>query len=119
MRSWVALAVVLSCACAKEREAPRRASFTEVEAERGRKACASYVERVCACADGEATLAEDCELAKGRPEALDLALRAVASTQDRPDEDRWAIDDNARKIIQSCIEADLELDPQRCPRAAR
>lgn len=95
-------------------KAVRVATFSEKEAERGRQACQSYAKRVCACAEDGGS--EKCDLAKGRPEALELALRSVAAATHRSDADRWAMDQNARKIIKECLEADLELDPQQCPR---
>ncbi len=115
------LLIVLCCllgGCqndAADKETPRP-TMSDTEIARGRKACGSYVERICACAKDDENQAGECELAKGRPEALELALRSIAAAANRSKADQWALDQNARRIVEQCIKADLELDPQRCPR---
>jgi len=114
---FVSATLVLALGCAKEKSAEDvRPTFTEAEAERGRKACASYSERICACAANSTALNGDCDLARSQPEALELALRAVYASGKREKEDQWALDQNARRIIEKCVESDLKLDPQTCPR---
>jgi hypothetical protein len=114
---WLCIGVLL-VACGRDAREPAErapAPLPAAEVERGRTACAAYVERVCRCAGGQADLASECELARSRPEALELTLEVLAA-RGAPG-DLGAAQLNARKIIKACLEADSRLDPASCPRA--
>lgn len=89
----------------------------KAEAERGLKACESYVARLCACAESHPELAEDCTLAKARPQAFALNLELSATPGLAPAE-QTAVKVEARKIAAACFEDESKLDPQLCPRLA-
>ncbi len=105
-------------ACSKKREAdPAPAaevppSISGVEADRGRAACESFRDKICACAEREPSARETCELAKARPEALELALGVAEQNRTTNREDAWATFSNARKIMKGCIEDDFKYT---CP----
>jgi hypothetical protein len=97
-------------------KAPGPPPLSKTERARGAKACERYAERVCACADSDPELEADCELARARPEALEMAAGASGATGDLEPGDRAAARQTARQIIEKCVEAQARLDPARCPR---
>jgi hypothetical protein len=118
-----AAALALSClgllAC-KGEDKPKsegKPAIEEAEAARGRKACEAYLERACRCAASNPALAETCEDAQGRPEALDMNLRAAVAGGDLNRAKKAAVAAAARRMIAACIELDAKLDPATCPRA--
>jgi len=84
------------------------------EAERGRKACDSYVEQVCNCALAKPELAAECDMARARPQALDMSLRAAMAEGNATERDRRAIHANALQIARACIEDAAALIPRGC-----
>ncbi len=115
-----ALGAVLALpACSKKQASEGQEAapspLPKAEAERGMKACEAYVARLCACAETHPELAEDCTLAKARPQAfaLNLELSATAGLESA---DQTAVKVEARKIAAGCFEADSKLDPEMCPR---
>jgi hypothetical protein len=84
------------------------------EAARGRKACQGYVDRVCECALKVPDLSGECELARSRPGALDLNLRAAAAQGNATLRDRIAVQNNARAIARACIEDTAALARRGC-----
>ena len=91
---------------------PSRASAAE--AERGREACRSYVDQVCACAETNAELAEECSMARARPQALDMSLRSAAAAGNATEKDRRSIQANAEQIARACIEDAAALVKRGC-----
>lgn len=85
------------------------------EIDRGRTACQSYVDRVCECAKTQAGMADECALAKGRPEALKLNIDLMTSPG-LPVVEAKAVKVEARKIIAACFADEGRLDPATCPR---
>ncbi|HKE15495.1 MAG TPA: hypothetical protein VKB80_11545 [Kofleriaceae bacterium] len=88
------------------------------EAERGRKACQGYVDKVCECALEVADLSSECELARSRPGALDLNIRAAAAAGNATLRDRIAVQNNARAIARACIEDTAALARRGCASGA-
>ena len=99
---------------AARRQGPPPLAATERE--RGVTACERYAERVCACAEDDPELEQECALAGARPEALEMAIGAAGAGGDLEPGDRAAARQTARQIIPKCFEADARLDPARCPR---
>jgi hypothetical protein len=95
--------------------APAVEQLSPSEKERGRAACAAYIERLCRCAETRPELREECDLIRNaRPDALEKAL-AAAETVDDPHV-AWRTMVTARRIMSRCIEDDNRLDPGLCPR---
>jgi hypothetical protein len=118
--------VLLACKQGEEvplAEAPppvagdKSASLTPAEVKQGMALCEGYVKRLCACAEKDASLKSDCELAAGRPKALQMQIHLLSggegaiSTRERLENEA-----GARKIIKACVAADAQLDPGKCPR---
>ena len=105
----------LSVGCAEKKEAPAKdkapPTLTETEIERGQKACQSYADKICQCAQQKSELAKDCDLAKARPEAYQLAIRVAQqeAKNSSPKKDKVGAYKNARAIMTSCIEEDLNF----------
>ena len=113
------MVALLLVGCAKKEEAVDEAPssappIAAAEADRGRKACQAYVDQVCECALKSADLAGECELARSRPEALDMNMRAAMAEGNATERDRVAIQANARKIAQACIEDSAALAKRGC-----
>lgn len=117
MRAALTLAALaLALGCSKGEEpggeatsapvpaAPQVQLIGEVEAERGRRACADYVEAVCAKAEADPSLAGDCELARSRPQALEMNLRVARAGGDLEVRDLAAVVAETRNIAAACIE---------------
>lgn len=108
-------------ACAKsdsenaESQARTVAPIPPAEAERAKKACDSYVARVCQCATEHSDMEKECELAKGVPQALQLNLD-VAGAQGLTTLQQHAMKATARQISDNCFSNDSKLDLQKCPR---
>jgi len=84
------------------------------EAERGRKACQAYADQVCDCALKLSDLSKECELARTRPGAFDMNLRAAAAEGNTTLRDRVSIQHNARAIAQACIEDSAAMIKRGC-----
>jgi hypothetical protein len=77
----------------------RPAPIPATELARGKDACAQLIAKLCACP----ARAKDCALAKGYPEAIEVALEVVAST-DSTRRDVLQSQDMIRKTNAHCIE---------------
>jgi hypothetical protein len=91
--------------------------ITENEVGQGMALCLGYMTRVCKCAETDAAFKEECELARGRPEALKMVVRILGGTQGPiSTTERREQEAGARKIVKACVRADGALDPAKCPR---
>ena len=118
MRSAL-IALVLAVGCSKgssgkdlvpapEPDKPKPIPASEQK--RGQDACAALIAKTCACP----ALAKDCALAKGYPDALQVATEVVAS----PDSTRLDIlgaQDSMRKSFAHCVEEVAKLPATGCP----
>jgi len=84
------------------------------EIQRGKDACAGYVERACACAKTVPAATEACNLSRGEPEAIRISLEVSQST-DSTRKDVIDAERNIRKIVKSCIEETAKLPALGCP----
>ena len=89
--------------------------LTASEADMGRKACEAYVESVCDCALAVPALAEQCDLARAQPDALQMNLRAAMAEGNQTMADRRALIANTRRIMRVCIEEQAGLAAKGCP----
>ena len=96
--------------------APNVQHFTENEENRGLKACEAYVTRVCACSDKHLNYKEECELARPLPGSLKFQIRASKAEGNLSRKDKVAILASGRKTIAKCIEKEVQLNDQICPR---
>jgi hypothetical protein len=130
--------LLLLAACARSpSEAPAKPeTMSADEEERAVRLCQSYMERVCACADRDATLRDTCDLAKGEPSAVRMHLEVLhgaplasvgpggklderAPARRRPelnDSERALTEASLRKVVAACVQLDAALDPGHCPR---
>ena len=124
MRAWLmaALLVAGAAACKKSSDG-EPADWTappvmeRTEQQRGTTACGAYVERLCACAETDTSLAEQCKLARTQPEALAQLLGMLNGAEGKLGKrELRETQHTARKIIQDCFEKDAALDPKICPR---
>ncbi len=108
----LALLALLVAGCAKKAEPPPadNPSLPAAELKRGEEACATYVERVCACTTELAK--KECELAKALPEAIRVALEIGGAT-DKRDESVGA-NIEVRRVIKGCIESLAQLPSLGC-----
>ncbi len=95
--------------------APPPNPISSTEADRGRQACERYADQVCECALAQPDLTSECELARTRPDALDLNLRAAMATGNTTTRDLVSIQANARKIARACIQDAGALVKRGCP----
>ncbi len=115
MRLLLLLALV---GCAKHEEpakkmpAPQLAPLPAGEVQRGKDACAAYVDKVCACASEEAKKA--CPLAKALPDAMRIALEtSLNPSTDKDNAMRAQV--NVRETAKECIEQAAKLPSIGCP----
>jgi hypothetical protein len=112
------LIAFVAASCSKESATKQEAKVDPLPTEevtRGLKACDAYVQRVCECAKNHADMAEECALAKARPEAFRLNLD-VAKSEGLSKVEMQAGKVAARKIAAACFEADGRMDAAKCPR---
>jgi hypothetical protein len=114
----IALALATSCRKAEREPSQAREAapsrITPEEADRGRKACESYVDQVCDCALKVPDLTSECDMARSRPKALDMNLRAAMAEGNATERDRLAIQANAAQIARACIEDSAALVVRGC-----
>jgi hypothetical protein len=113
MRLFLALLVV--AACSKEKadpppEPPPLLPATELQ--RASEACKTYVEKVCACDVPAAK--EECKLARGLPDAVDLAKRLANNPKADPVDAKQAAS-SVRKTVKQCVESTAKLPALGCP----
>lgn len=102
-----------------QRAASAPPRISQEEADRGRQACQSYADQVCECALKISDLAGECDMARARPKALDLNLRAAMADGNATERDRAAIQANAEQIARACIEDTAGLVKRGCPAPER
>jgi hypothetical protein len=119
MKAMLFGALLALTAC-KGKEPPpaakRPAPMAEAERTRAVSACDGYVKAVCACAEkkpDDAALARRCSLDKALPEAFTLTL-SVDDDPAAPAGDVLRAQDQARKIVKSCLEGVNELAAKGC-----
>lgn len=134
MRFWF-LVLLLACEKGEPPKPDEHPAMAAVEQERAQALCDKYVERVCACADRDASLRGACDLAKGQPEAVRMHLdvlhgapladlsptgevRDAAPVKRGPlnENERRLTESSLRKVVAGCVKLDAELDPAKCPR---
>ena len=121
MIRWLLVALLFTGACAKNDGEPAEWTAPPVmeksEQERGTMACATYVVRLCGCAETNDWLTARCRLAQQQPEALAQLLGMMNGEEGRlgQREVREA-QHTARRIIKDCFEQEAILDPTVCPR---
>lgn len=119
MRALLIIAGLALVGCAKKEEpvaTKRPAPMAEAERTRAVNACDGYVKAVCACAEkkpDDAALAKRCSLDKALPEAFTLTL-SVDDDPTAPAADVLRAQDQARKIVKSCLEGVNELAAKGC-----
>ena len=104
-------AMAAMTACEKKPKPTKQkpvAGLTDVELKRGEEACKAYVDKVCACAQTKPDLAQQCQLAKALPEALQIALSVATHPDTKPDVATQSFD-SARQTIGTCIEEASKL----------
>ena len=109
------VALLFVSACAKEKEAPPvepPALLPDSEIQRASEACKTYVEKVCACDVPAAK--EECKLARGLPDAVDLAKRLANNPKADPTDAKQAAS-SVRKTVKQCIESTAKLASLGCP----
>jgi hypothetical protein len=111
---WLATLLVVA-ACSKE-EAPKTEPppplLPAAEIKRAEDACKAYVDKVCACDTPKAK--EECTLARGVPDAIDLAKRLAANPKADPVDAKQAAS-SVRKTVKNCIERTAALPTEGCP----
>jgi hypothetical protein len=115
------LALLLVGACAKKSEEPAPGSgsgpavpaLSAEEAQRGRDACADYVQKVCACAAKLPAVKQQCDLARSLPDAVRLGLE-VAASPDSQRNDVIGAQKAMRQAVKECIEETAKLPSLGC-----
>jgi hypothetical protein len=115
MRLALALVLaVLACSKSKSEEPPAEPPplLSASELKLAADACKAYVDKVCACEVAEAK--EECKLARGVPDAVDLAKRLAANPKADPADAKQAAS-SVRKTVKNCIERTAALPAMGCP----
>ena len=118
----VALTLALTLACSRpapeaNNQEPTAPPMEKAEQDRGLDLCIHYVARVCACAEHEAALKEQCELGRSQPQALRLQLSLLHGSAGKlNDKERRVTEAAVRKVVAACVKADAALSPATCPR---
>jgi hypothetical protein len=98
---------------------PGPPEMSAAERERATEACRAYLDRLCACAQNDPSLANRCELSRAQPEAVALhrdLLDGKGPKGPLNAEERALTEMSLRKIVAACVKGDAELDPRTCPR---
>jgi hypothetical protein len=111
------LGLSLALAACRERHeptpAPPPAAMANEEIQRSRDACAAYVTRVCKCSETNATLVDQCKLARALPEAMKISVE-VAASPDSKRQDVLGAQSSVRKIFKECIDQTAQLASVGC-----
>ena len=113
----IALAFLLGSACSKEKEAPLVEPppiLPISEIQRASEACKTYVEKVCACGETVDAAKQECKLARGIPDAIELAKRLATNPKADPVDAKQAAS-SVRKTVKNCIESTAKLPSLGCP----
>jgi hypothetical protein len=114
---WLAVLLVVA-ACSKDDAPPPKKSnrpdpMIPAERDRGKDACQAYVDHLCKCAETKPELKDTCTLKHAKIDAL----QDLMQIDDDPTQSAQTIQtaqDQARNIIEKCIEENEALDAQ-CP----
>jgi hypothetical protein len=112
-----ALLLCLLLACAKKQEAPREhkvPAMSPTEIQRSEDACKTYVAKICACAGSNASLAEQCDLAKALPDAIRIGVEVSQSPDSKP-KDIYGAQESVRMTAKNCVEQLAKLPSLGCP----
>jgi hypothetical protein len=110
----LALAALAGCSKKKQpKKEPPVAGMSETEIKRGEDACKLYVEKICACATQKPDLAQQCELAKSLPNAMQIALSVAINPETKPDIAKQSYD-GMRATIATCIQETAKLPSLGC-----
>ena len=116
-RAVAVVALLVGAACSKtaapEETAERKPAMSVEEIRQAKDACTAYVEQVCACAKTVAALADECKLAHGAPEAVQLGLDVAARPETSSHDAAGALA-SVRKAVKNCIEATAKLPAAGC-----
>jgi hypothetical protein len=124
----VALLLVGAAACKKdageaappageEGSASPTKPMSQEEVNQGMALCRGQVDRLCKCAETEATLKDACDLARARPDALAMHIKYLGGSEGAISKrERLEAEAGARKVVAACVKADSALDPAKCPR---
>jgi hypothetical protein len=92
-------------------------SIGQDEVNQGMALCRGLVDRLCRCADKDASMKDACDLARARPDALAMHVKYLGGSEGPiSTRERLEAEAGARKVIAACVKADSALDPARCPR---
>jgi len=109
---WLLAFALVACSKSAPPSPKELPALPAAEVQRGRDACAAYVDRVCACTSPGAKQA--CPLAKALPDALKLALETAENpTTDHDSAMRAQV--NVRETAKECIEQTAKLPALGCP----
>jgi hypothetical protein len=117
-----ALVVAAAClalagaACKKQQPPPPadRPTMAATEIKRDQDACKTYVDKVCACAQGAPAMQQPCALARALPDAIQVSLDVAANPESSRLDVLQALD-SVRKIAKECIEETAKLPAAGCP----
>jgi hypothetical protein len=114
----LALAHVALAGCkAKDSAPPKQRPATnaigEVELRRGEDACKTYVDKICTCAAQKPDLAQQCDLAKALPSAMQIALSVAANPDSKPEVVQQSYD-SVRTTVAECIQETAKLPTLGC-----
>jgi 1-aminocyclopropane-1-carboxylate deaminase/D-cysteine desulfhydrase-like pyridoxal-dependent ACC family enzyme len=112
-----ALLLCLLLACSKKQEAPKQqkvAPMSATEIQRSQDACTTYVDKICACAGSNASLADQCNLAKALPDAIRIGVEVSQSADSKP-KDIYGAQESVRMTAKNCVEQLAKLPSLGCP----
>jgi hypothetical protein len=113
----IALALLVLVACAKKQDAPAAdpaaPPMSAEEVQRGKDACATYVNKVCACAEKSPSLKHQCDLARALPDAVRVDVEVSVSPESKRD-DVLGAQKAMRQAVKECIEEIAKLPALGC-----
>lgn len=113
-RLVLALALAFAPACSKKQDEPPPTTppqISEAELKQAVDACTAYAEKLCACTAPAAK--EECPLAKGVPEAIDVAKR-LATNPKADVADAAQAASSIKKMLKRCVEQTARLPELGC-----
>jgi hypothetical protein len=113
VKRWLLVALAACANKAADAPPPPVAPMPAAEVQRGKDACAAYLDRACACADKVPAAKEACDLARPMPEALELQLSFAIAAETKKN-DVLAAQAGVRKVVKACIEGAAKLATVGC-----
>lgn len=114
-RVLAAVCALALAACSKQQDEPAPAGtppqISEAELKQAVDACTAYAEKLCACPAQPAKA--ECTLAKGVPEAIDVAKR-LATNPKADVEDAAQAARSIKKMLKQCVEQTAKLPELGC-----